>query len=97
MYPTVVPSRIARRGTPDADSLVKNLGASPLRVSANSIREVVYSAELRHDSTAVRTMKFITVLTPGMPSTPRTAAYGLTPTLSAFHGCTATTTKIDPT
>lgn len=51
------------------DSLVKNLGASPFLVRAKSMREVVYNADLRQESTAVRTMKFMMVPTAGMPIT----------------------------
>ena len=59
MKPNALPSRMARAGTWRLLTAISQRGASPLSAIANSTRAVTYTPELRHDSTAVSTMRFM--------------------------------------
>src|SRR5262245_40290780 len=57
--PTTVEVRMAHIGTPLRLIRRSNGGASVRSDSTNNMRDAVYSPELRQESTAVRTTKFI--------------------------------------
>src|ERR1700740_2222672 len=67
--PARVPNRIPKRGTRLADVAANIAGASPRRASSCSIRDVMYSPEFRHDSTAVTAITDIAKHAPGIPMT----------------------------
>src|SRR5919112_278801 len=95
--PTTVDVRIAHIGTPRLliDSI--RLGASLRADSTNSMRDAVYSPELRQDSTAVRTTTFMKSAATGMPICSMAATYGDSPSFAEFHGRIVASRKIDPT
>jgi hypothetical protein len=95
--PTAVLARIAQVGTPLARTRPHDFGASPRRDSENAIREAVYSAEFRHDATAVSTTRSSSQAR--LPSPIASSAAWKDPT-STSEGLVQetrdTTTKIEP-
>src|SRR5262245_5260071 len=96
-YPNELPIRIARHGTRLRLRATRDCGASLRLASTNSTREVTYSPEFRHDSTAVRTITFMSVATPGIPVRSSASANGELPGATSRHGTTATIKRIDNT
>ena len=87
---------MARVGTPLRLTLASAWGASPRRVSANSMREDAYSPEFSADSTAVSTMAFMICAAAGTPMVFSALTYGVAmPT--AFQGTRQATRKMEPT
>src|SRR5262245_14258161 len=65
--PAMEPSTIERAGTRRELTSTSQRGASPRSASTCRAREQTYTAEFRHDSTAVRMMKLITALAQRKP------------------------------
>ena len=86
---------MARTGTCRRSTATSHCGASPRAASANSTREVTYSPELRHDSTATSTMAFMIAAPPGTFIAASTMAKGELPGTMLFHGTMLTMTAID--
>src|SRR5919107_1132173 len=95
--PTTVDVRIAHIGTPRLLMVSIRPGASLRADRTNSIRDAVYSPELRQDSTAVRTTTFMKSAAPGMPICSMAATYGDSPSFVLFHGRIVASRKIEPT
>ncbi len=87
---------MARTGTPLRLTRASDLGASPRRVSANSMRDEAYRPELSADSTAVSTIAFMICAAAGTPITFSALTYGVA-MLVEFHGTRQTTSRIEPT
>src|SRR5450755_233987 len=94
--PTTVDVRIAAMGTPRLLTVIRLTGASRRAASTNSIRDAVYSPELRQDSTAVSTTAFITWSAYGIPISFSALTYGDEPSSLEFHGRMTTSRKIEP-
>src|SRR3954462_12157309 len=95
--PTTVDSRIAHTGTPRRLTVIRRTGASRRAARTNSIRDAVYSPELRQESTAVRTTAFMMSAAPGMFIAWKAATYGEAASCLEFHGTMHTTRKTEPT
>src|SRR3954469_80580 len=95
--PTTVDSRIAHTGTPRRLTVIRRTGASRRAARTNSIRDAVYSPELRQESTAVRTTAFMMSAAPGMPMRSNALTYGEAPSSWEFHGRITASRNTDPT
>ena len=84
--PAIEPSQIERAGTRRALTSTSQRGASPLSASTCSTREHTYTAELRHDSTAVRMMKLIAALPQSNPMTLSASVNGDSPGTMSVQG-----------
>src|SRR5664279_5493239 len=84
--PTTVDVRIAAMGTPRLLTVIRLTGASRRAASTNSIRDAVYSPELRQDRTAVSTTAFMTWSAYGIPISFSALTYGDEPRSLEFHG-----------
>jgi hypothetical protein len=73
--PTNVDASTATHGAPLPATLRTTCGASRRSASENSIRDAVYSAEFRHDATAVRITRSMISFDPGMPMASRVDWY----------------------
>jgi hypothetical protein len=78
-------------------SAIIDCGASRCAASTNNVREATYTPEFRHDSTAVRTIRFMIVAAPGTCVRVSAAANGDEPAVISVHGTIATTSSTDST
>ncbi|SKW85960.1 Uncharacterised protein [Mycobacteroides abscessus subsp. massiliense] len=90
-------AKMACTGTPRELTRSQLRGASPRPAKTNSMREAVYIAELRQDSTAVSTTIRMMLSACGIPMVLNAVTKGEVPKVGLSHGTITAMRKMEPT